>query len=94
MARFDSILDTIGNTPLVKLRELAETHGYYLCRQFENEANAAVHTATTAREILEDFAGETPHYFVSGAGTGGTLKGVARGRTLYSVSCLSPCPTC
>jgi cysteine synthase A len=64
---------------LNKARELAEAHGYYLCRQFENEANAAVHTETTAREILADFRGESLHYFVSGFGTGGTLKGVARG---------------
>jgi cysteine synthase A len=68
-----------GTGMLNKARELAGAHGYYLCRQFENEANAEVHTATTAREILEDFAGETLHCFVSGAGTGGTLKGVARG---------------
>ena len=68
-----------GTGMLNKARELAETHGYYLCRQFENEANAAVHTATTAREIIEDFAGETLDYWVSGFGTGGTLKGVARG---------------
>ena len=35
--------------------ELAEEHGWYLCRQFENEANAEIHTRTTAREILSDF---------------------------------------
>ena len=68
-----------GTGMLNKARELAETHGWYLCRQFENEANADVHTTTTAREILEDFAGEQLHYWVSGFGTGGTLKGVARG---------------
>ena len=38
--------------------ELAEKHGWFLCRQFENEANADVHTRTTAQEILKDFAGE------------------------------------
>jgi cysteine synthase A len=68
-----------GTGMLNKARELAETHGWYLCRQFENEANAEVHTRTTAREILQDFAGEPLHYWVSGFGTGGTLKGVARG---------------
>jgi cysteine synthase len=68
-----------GTGMLDKARELADRHGYYLCRQFENEANADVHTATTAAEILEDFANEQLHYWVSGAGTGGTLKGVARG---------------
>ena len=63
---------------LDKARELAETHGWFLCRQFENEANADIHSATTAREILEDFEGQRLDYWVTGAGTGGTLKGVAR----------------
>src|SRR5580692_6577973 len=41
-----------------KAVELAETHGWFLTRQFENEANADMHSRTTAREILEDFAGQ------------------------------------
>jgi len=68
-----------GTGMLNKAIELAERHGWYLPRQFENEANAEVHTRTTAREILADFAGEPIHAFVSGFGTGGTLLGVARG---------------
>jgi len=67
-----------GSGMLAKAVELAETHGWFLCRQFENEANAEVHSRTTAREILEDFAGERLDYWVTGAGTGGTLKGVSR----------------
>ena len=67
-----------GSGMLAKAVELAARHGYFLCRQFDNEANADVHSRTTAREILADFAGETLHYWVSGCGTGGTLKGVAR----------------
>jgi len=67
-----------GTGMLNKAIELAETHGYYLCRQFENEANADVHSATTAQEIIADFQDEPLHYWVSGFGTGGTLKGVAR----------------
>jgi cysteine synthase A len=67
-----------GTGMLRKAEELARIHGYFLCRQFENEANAEVHSRTTAREILADFQGETLHYWVSGFGTGGTLKGVAR----------------
>ena len=63
---------------LAKARELAEAHGWFLCRQFENEANAEVHSRTTAREILADFAGGRLDAFVTGYGTGGTLKGVAR----------------
>jgi cysteine synthase len=41
-----------------KAIELAETHGWFLTRQFENEANADMHSRTTAREIVEAFAGE------------------------------------
>ncbi len=61
-----------------KTIELAEKHGWYYTRQFENEANADKHTATTAQEILRDFKGERLDYWVTGFGTGGTLKGVAR----------------
>src|SRR6266446_4340045 len=61
-----------------KAIELAETHGWFLTRQFENEANADMHSRTTAREILADFAGEPLDYWVTGFGPGGTLKGVAR----------------
>lgn len=68
-----------GSGMLAKAMELAERHGYYLCRQFENPANAEVHTRTTAREILEDMAGEPLYALVTGFGTGGTLAGVARG---------------
>jgi cysteine synthase len=67
-----------GSGMLAKAVELAEKHGWFLCRQFENEANAEVHTRTTAQEIIADFAGEHLDYWVSGFGTGGTLKGVAR----------------
>ena len=61
-----------------KTIELAKTHGWYYTRQFENEANPAMHERTTGREIMDDFAGETLDYFVSGYGTGGTLNGVSR----------------
>jgi cysteine synthase A len=63
---------------LAKARELAEKHGWFLCRQFENEANADMHSRTTAVEILSDFGADGLDYWVTGAGTGGTLKGVAR----------------
>jgi cysteine synthase A len=68
-----------GSGMLNKAVELAGKHGWFLCRQFENDANADVHTRTTAREILADFEGERIHAFVSGFGTGGTLLGTARG---------------
>jgi cysteine synthase A len=67
-----------GMGMLQKARELAEANGWFLCRQFENEANPEMHARTTAREILRDFAEEGLDYWVSGYGTGGTLNGVAR----------------
>ena len=63
---------------VVKAMELAKTHGWFLTRQFENEANPDMHSRTTAKEIIADFAGERLDYWVTGYGTGGTLKGVAR----------------
>src|SRR5689334_23375617 len=67
-----------GSGMLAKAIELAETHGWFLPRQFENEANAEIHRRTTAQEILADFSGERLDYWVSGFGTGGTVKGVAQ----------------
>ncbi|THD81801.1 MAG: cysteine synthase A [Phenylobacterium sp.] len=64
---------------MVKVAEdLAKRNGWFLARQFENEANPDMHSKTTAQEILADFAGEPLDYWVTGYGTGGTLKGVAR----------------
>jgi cysteine synthase A len=63
---------------ITKMEELAAKHGWFMTRQFENEANPDYHSRTTAREILDDFAGERLDYWVTGYGTGGTLKGVAR----------------
>src|SRR6266436_5756926 len=40
-----------------KAVELAKTHGWFLTRQFENEANPDMHSRTTAREIIEAFSG-------------------------------------
>jgi cysteine synthase A len=59
-----------------KAEELAQKHGWFLARQFENPANPAYHRNTTAPEILSDFAGKRLDYFVTGWGTGGTLTGV------------------
>jgi len=67
-----------GSGMLAKATELAEEHGWFLCRQFENESNADAHSRTTAPEILDDFEGERLDYWVTGFGTGGTLKGVSR----------------
>lgn len=61
-----------------KAVELAETHGWFLAHQFETDANAAIHEATTAQEILSDFDGERLDYLVTGYGTGGTVTGLGR----------------
>jgi cysteine synthase len=63
---------------LNKATELAKANGWYMTRQFENEANPDIHARTTAREIIDDFSGERLDYWVTGYGTGGTLNGVAR----------------
>lgn len=60
---------------VVKAAELAQKHGWFLARQFENEANPAYHRNTTGPEILSDFAGRRLDFWVSGWGTGGTLTG-------------------
>jgi cysteine synthase A len=61
-----------------KMEELAEKHGWFMTRQFENEANPDFHSRTTAVEILDDFSDDSLDYWVTGYGTGGTLKGVGR----------------
>jgi len=59
-----------------KAEALAQQHGWFLARQFENPANPDYHRNTTAPEILRDFAGKRLDYWVTGYGTGGTLTGV------------------
>jgi cysteine synthase A len=61
-----------------KAVELAKAHGWFLAHQFETPANAEIHEATTAREIMGDFKDKKLDIFVTGYGTGGTLAGVAR----------------
>jgi cysteine synthase A len=63
---------------VTKTLELAKTHGWFMTRQFENEANAAYHEKTTGPEIIEDFKNDKLDYWVTGYGTGGTLNGVSR----------------
>ncbi|MDH5824015.1 cysteine synthase A [Luteimonas sp. RD2P54] len=67
-----------GTGMVRRAAELAEAHGWFLARQFENPANPAYHRQSTAAEILRDFAGRRLDYFVSGWGTGGTLTGVGQ----------------
>jgi cysteine synthase A len=67
-----------GSGMVKKAEELAAKHGWFLARQFENEANPAYHRQTTGPEILSDFAGKRLDYFVTGWGTGGTLTGAGQ----------------
>jgi len=64
-----------GSGMVRKAAELAQKHGWFLARQFENEANPAYHRSTTGPEIVQDFVGRRLDYFVTGWGTGGTLTG-------------------
>src|SRR5690606_17578088 len=61
-----------------------ERHGWFYCQQFDNDANANMHARTTAREILQDFSEAPLDYWVTGYGSGGTLKGVAQMLKLHS----------
>jgi len=64
-----------GTGMVKKSEELAAKHGWFLARQFENEANPEYHRNTTGPEILSDFAGQRLDYWVTGYGTGGTMTG-------------------
>src|ERR1700747_3765171 len=59
-----------GTGMVKKAEELAEKNGWFLTRQFTNEANADFHSRTTAQEILRDFRDQTLDYWVTGFGTG------------------------
>ena len=67
-----------GSGMVRRAEELAEQHGWFLARQFQNPANPAYHASTTGPEILQDFAGDRLDYWVTGWGTGGTLSGAGR----------------
>jgi cysteine synthase len=58
--------------------KLAEDRGWFLARQFDNEANPGYHRQTTGPEILLDFASRRLDYWVTGWGTGGTLTGAGQ----------------
>jgi len=67
-----------GTGMVEKAAELAEKHGWFLCHQFETEANWKFHEATTGPEILNDFKDKPLDYWVTGYGTGGTFHGVGK----------------
>jgi cysteine synthase A len=61
---------------IAKADELAkEIPGSFIPGQFVNQANPAIHKATTGPEIWEDTDGQVD-IFVAGVGTGGTITGV------------------
>jgi cysteine synthase A len=63
----------------VQLAEkLATDRGWFLARQFDNQANPSYHRQTTGPEILADFASMRLDYWVTGWGTGGTLTGAGQ----------------
>ncbi|MFC6638282.1 pyridoxal-phosphate dependent enzyme [Sulfitobacter sp. JBTF-M27] len=61
-----------------KAAALAKEHGWFLASQFETDANADIHEATTGREIVADFDRSALDYFVTGYGSGGTISGIGR----------------
>jgi len=63
-----------------KAAELAKEHGWFLCHQFETEANWKFHEATTGPEIMSDMKalGAKLDYWVTGYGTGGTYHGAGK----------------
>ena len=71
-----------GSGMVKRAEQLADLHGWFLARQFQNPANPEYHANTTGPEILRDFAGERLDFWVTGWGTGGTLTGA--GKTLKS----------
>lgn len=63
---------------IARAQELvASTPGAWMPQQFENPANAQVHTRTTALEILADFP-DGLDAIITGVGTGGHLTGCAQ----------------
>ncbi|MGT2756674.1 cysteine synthase A [Streptococcus ovuberis] len=62
---------------IAKAQAIAEERQGFVPQQFINQANPAVHEATTGPEILEAFGPKGLDAFVSGVGTGGTISGVS-----------------
>jgi cystathionine beta-synthase len=69
--------DHPDNYVMMAKRIASETPNAILANQFYNQANPEAHYATTGPEIWEQTEGRITH-FIAGAGTGGTVTGVAR----------------
>ena len=59
----------------------------FILDQYINPANPDAHYHATAEEIIADLAGKTPDVLVAGAGTGGTIAGIARRFKEVNPSC-------
>jgi len=83
-----------GSGMVKKAEELAKKNGWFLARQFENEANPEYHRNTTGPEILRDFVGRRLDWWVTGYGTGGTLTGagdmIRRARPETKIAVVEP----
>lgn len=93
LLKLGAIVDRVPPAPIVdpkhyvnRARKLAAEHtadpnrrgrGYF-ADQFENDANWRAHYDGTGPEILRQCRGGRLDAFVAGAGTGGTISGVAR----------------
>jgi len=67
-----------GSGMVFKAEELCAEHGWFLCHQFETDANWKIHEATTGPEIINDFKDSNLDYWVTGYGTGGTYHGAGK----------------
>ena len=67
-----------GTGMVEKAAELAEKHGWFLCHQFETDANWKFHYESTGPEICNDLKGMKFDYWVTGYGTGGTFHGAGK----------------
>jgi cystathionine beta-synthase len=63
---------------VIKAKQIVhDTPGAIMANQFYNQVNPEAHLATTGPEIWAQTEGKVTH-FVAGAGTGGTVSGVAK----------------
>ena len=69
-----------GTGMVEKAKELCDKHGWFLCHQFETDANWKFHYDTTGPEICNDLKsiGTKLDYYVTGYGTGGTFHGAGK----------------
>ena len=60
--------------------EMVREGNCFTTNQFSNDLNAQCHYETTGQEIIRQLGAESvsPHAFVAGVGTGGTLMGIAK----------------